>query len=99
MFVTIVEGRLEPAQEADLRSAWEEAANNATRPPGFIESSLIRSEDGTWRVVTVWESQEAVLAMRASGEKPAAPAMFERAGAAPSLTTWTVEGRIDVSRR
>jgi heme-degrading monooxygenase HmoA len=99
MFVTIVEGRPEPSREGDLRSAWEETANTATRPPGFIESSLLRSEDGTWRVVTVWESQEAVVAMRSSGEKPAAPAMFERAGTVPSVTMWTVEGRIDSSSR
>jgi hypothetical protein len=53
----------------------------------------LRAEDGTWRIVTVWESKEAVLTMRASGEPPAALAMFEQAGSKPSVSMWTVEGR------
>lgn len=71
MFVTIVEGAVEAAREGDLRSAWED--KTAVLPAGFIESSLLRAEDGTWRIVTVWESKEAVMAMRASGEPPARP--------------------------
>ena len=91
MYVTIVEGAVEAAREGDLRSAWE--AKTAVPPAGFIESSLLRAEDGTWRIVTVWESKEAVLTMRASGEPPAALAMFEQAGSTPSVSMWTVEGR------
>jgi hypothetical protein len=47
MFVTIVEGAVEPGRERDLRSAWEVTAAGAL-PAGFIESSLLRAEDGTW---------------------------------------------------
>jgi heme-degrading monooxygenase HmoA len=93
MFVTIVEGAVEPGRERDLRSACEVTAAGAL-PAGFIESSLLRTADGTWRVVSVWESKEAVIAMRASGEPPAAPVMFERAGSKPSVSVWTVEGRV-----
>ena len=90
MFVTIVEGTVDAAREADLRSAWE---NKPTAlPAGFIESSLLRGEERIWRIVTVWESKEAVMAMRASGEPPAALVMFERAGARPSVSMWTLEG-------
>jgi len=96
MFVTIVEGKVEDAREADLRSAWEEKTAGVL-PAGFIESSLLRSEDGTWRIVTVWESKEAVIAMRASGEPPAAPVMLERAGSKSSLSMWTVEGRVSAT--
>jgi len=96
MFVTIVEGAVETAREGDLRSAWEETIA-AALPAGFIESSLLRTEDGTWRVVTVWESKEAVMAMRDSGEPPAAPLMFERAGTRPSVSMWTVEGRVSAT--
>jgi heme-degrading monooxygenase HmoA len=93
MFVTIVEGAVEPDREGELRSAWQQNDSAAELPPGFIESSLIRAEDGVWRIVTVWESKGAVMAMREAG-KPAALAMFEQAGARPSVTMWTVEGRI-----
>jgi heme-degrading monooxygenase HmoA len=93
MFVTIVEGAVEDARESDLLSAWKDKTAGAL-PAGFIESSLLRAEGGTWRVVTLWESKEAVMAMRASGEPPAAPVMFEQAGSKPSVSMWTVEGRV-----
>ena len=95
MFVTIVEGAVATAREGDLRSAWEE--RTTVLPAGFIESSLLRTEDGTWRIVTVWDSKEAVMAMRASGEPPAALTMFERAGSTPSVSMWTVEGRVSAT--
>lgn len=96
MFVTMVEGTVEAAREVDLRSAWE-VTRAGTLPAGFIESSLLRAEDGTWRIVSVWESKEAVVAMRASGAAPAALVMFEQAGSKPSVSMWTVEGRVSAT--
>ena len=96
MFVTIVEGAIQAGREDDLRSAWDDKTAGVL-PAGFIESSLLRTEDGTWRVVTVWESKEAVMAMRASGDPPAAPTMFEKAGSKPSVSMWTVEGRVSAT--
>src|SRR3982751_4427328 len=93
MFVTIVEAAVEGNREDDLRAAWDEVTAGVL-PAGFIESSLLRTEDGTWRIVTVWESKDAVLAMRATGEPPAALVVFERAGAEPSVSMSTVEGRV-----
>lgn len=89
MFVTIVEGAVDSTREADLVSAWDEITR---LPDGLIESFLLRGNDGTWRIMTVWESEEIVMAMRAAGE-PAAPAMFRRAGSDPSVSMWTVEAR------
>ena len=94
MFVTIVDGAVDPGREGDLRSGWEE--NTEAVPAGFIESSLLRSESGAWRIVTVWESREAVMAMRAAG-RPAALVMFEQAGSEPSVSMWMVEGRISAT--
>ncbi len=96
MFVTIVEGVVDAEREDDLRASWEATAAGPI-PAGFIESSLLRAEDGTWRIVTVWESKDAVMAMRASGEPPAAPRMFGEVGAEPSLSMWDVEGRISAT--
>jgi heme-degrading monooxygenase HmoA len=93
MFVTIVEAAVEGNREDDLRAAWDEVTAGVL-PGGFIESSLLRTQDGTWRIVTVWESKDAVLAMRATGEPPAALVVFERAGAEPSVSMSTVEGRV-----
>ena len=91
MFVTIVEGEVQPGREDNLRSAWEQRRSEL--PAGLIRSFLLRGEKAAnWRIVTVWESREAVMAMRASGERPAALAMFEQAGADPIPSFWSVEG-------
>jgi heme-degrading monooxygenase HmoA len=96
MFFTIVQGAVGAAREDDLRSAWQDKTDEPL-PAGFIESSLLRSEDGSWRIVTVWESKEAVMGMRALGEPPAALVMFEAAGSTPSVSMWTVEGRVSAT--
>ena len=93
MFVTIVEGVVDPGREDDLRSAWEQRSSD--QPVGFIRSFLLKGENATtWRIVTTWESREAVMAMRASGERPPALVMFEQAGAEPSVSFWTVERHV-----
>jgi heme-degrading monooxygenase HmoA len=92
MFVTMVEGAVEPEHEGDLRGAWS-TRTAGELPPGLIESSLLQGDRGIWRIVTVWESRDAVMAMRASG-RPAALLMFEAAGSNPSVSMWTLEGRV-----
>jgi heme-degrading monooxygenase HmoA len=93
MFVTMVQGAVDAAREGDLRSAWEERTSGEL-PTGLVESYLLRAEDGVWRVVTLWESREAVMAMRATVQKPTAILIFEQAGSGPSVSMWTVEGRV-----
>jgi heme-degrading monooxygenase HmoA len=90
MFVTIVEGEVDPDREDDLRAEWERRRSEL--PVGLVESLLLRGEKSdTWRIVSLWESREAVMAMRASGERPGALAMFEEAGAEPTPSFWNVE--------
>ena len=91
MFLTMVEATVASERESDLRAAWA-AETAGALPSGLVESWLVRGEGGSWRVVTVWESRDAVLAMRSAG-RPAAVVMFEAAGAEPSVSMWTVEGR------
>ena len=96
MFVTIVEGEVDRGREDDLRSAWEDGTSQL--PAGLIESFLVRGEgSATWRIVSVWESREAVMTMRASGERPGALVMFEQAGADPTPSFWSVEGHASPS--
>ena len=66
-------------------------------PAGFIESFLLRTDEGTWRIGTLWESREALMAMRASGGKPAALVMFERAGTRPTVSLWDVDRHVSAS--
>ena len=96
MFVTMVEAPVAAERESDLRAAWAAETGSGDRPAGLLESSLLRSEAGTWRIVTVWESRDAVMAMRSAG-RPAAVVMLEQAGGDPAVSFWTVEGRLPVA--
>ena len=78
--------------QKDLRAAWDE--KTAALPPGLVESFLFHTEGDTWRIVSIWESKEALMALRASGEPPAALVMFERAGAKPMVSFWDVERNV-----
>src|SRR5215211_6054207 len=92
MFATMLKGGVDDARERDLRSAWDERTSGDL-PTGLVESYLMHSDDGKWRIVTLWESKEFVMAMRATVEKPTAILIFEQAGSRPSVSIWTVEGR------
>lgn len=92
MFVTMAEATLPRSRETELREAWNRLVSERQVPPGFVESSLLRSGD-TWRIVTVWESANAVLAMRSAGQ-PAAVVILEAAGGHSDVSMWTVEGHI-----
>ena len=75
-----------------FKAAWDERATGEL-PTGLVESYLMRADDGVWRIVTIWESKEVVMAMRAKVDKPTAILIFEEAGSRPSVSMWTVEGR------
>jgi len=92
MFITTVEGIVEPAREADLQDAWNDVVQ-AGLPAGLLESFLVRSDENRWRIVTIWESREAVITMRAQG-RPAAVVMFETAGARPEASLWDVASHV-----
>jgi heme-degrading monooxygenase HmoA len=89
MVITTVEGPVEESREADLLAAWERATAGVI-PHGFVESTLARTEDGRWRIHTVWESLDAVLAMRATTQRPAAVEVFAAAGAPADVSIWEV---------
>lgn len=92
MFVTMAEASVPRFRETELREAWDALVAAGDVPAGFIESSLLRSGDA-WRIVTVWESANAVLAMRSAGQ-PAALVILEAAGGHADVSMWTVEGRL-----
>jgi hypothetical protein len=58
-------------------------------PDGLLRSELLRT-GGEWRIQTLWRDREALEAMRAGSEEPAAPALFRSVGAEPELTVLEV---------
>jgi heme-degrading monooxygenase HmoA len=93
MVVTTVEGVVEEAREADLLAAWERVTSEPF-PPGLVESTLAKCGDGRWRIHTVWESLEAVRAMRSSTDTPAAIEVFAAAGALTDVSIWDVASHV-----
>src|SRR5207249_8966819 len=87
---TILEAHIPHALQADLRSAYRNAADEAF-PPGLVRSSLLQAtEDRTlWRIETFWESRDALDAMRGKGT-PRGLQIFRAAGAEPTLTVLDV---------
>jgi quinol monooxygenase YgiN len=87
LVVTVLEASVLPERVADLQAAYAEAAHGPF-PPGLVRSSLLqqRSDQTQWRIETVWQSQDALAAMRQSPDKPRGVQIFEAAGAQPSLS-------------
>jgi quinol monooxygenase YgiN len=87
--LTEVAARVEGDREDELRSAFAELLTQPL-PDGLLRTELLRGPDGTWRVQTLWRDREALDAMRASAEPPAAPTLFRLVGAQPVLVVFEV---------
>lgn len=88
--MTIVTAAVPEDQEAALLDGFRSLISGP-KPDGFLRSDLLRSQDGRWVIQTLWRDKEAVLALRASGEPPAARRLLEAVGATPSHDVLTVE--------
>src|SRR5581483_7711120 len=67
MVVTMLEAEVAPERAGDLENAFARETAGPT-PPGLVRSFLLHGP--TWRIATVWESREALEAMRSSGRDP-----------------------------
>lgn len=94
MVLTVLEARVALERANDLQAAY--AAASAKRPPGLISSNLLRdaTDPNLWRIHTLWESREAIEAIRSAGT-PAGVLMFRGAGAEPTLSVFSVIAMIE----
>ena len=90
MVLTVLEAHVPQAREAELQAAYRAAAHDSL-PPGLVRSALLRaaSDPTLWRIETLWESREALEAMRGSGT-PRGVQIFRAAGAEPMLSVLEV---------
>ncbi len=86
--VTVLEAHVPPDRAADLQAAY--AAAKGPLPRGLVRSTLLQdaNDPTSWRIETVWQSHEAVAAVRLAG-RPRGFQIFEAAGTAPSLSMFT----------
>jgi hypothetical protein len=90
MILTVLEAHVDPANQGTLHAAYGDAAHDQL-PTGLVRSTLSHAtHDSTlWRIETLWESREALEAMRGSGT-PRGILIFRAAGAEPTLSVYVV---------
>ena len=90
MVITILEAHVAPEKVALLEEAYEQGIERLDA--GINQTFLLRSSNNpsAWRILTVWQSAEALDAMRRSGETPRGVLMFRAAEADPSLSVFEV---------
>jgi quinol monooxygenase YgiN len=91
MVMTVLEAQVAADRWDALRRSYEARAR-LPDSGAIVESFLIQRTDdaSTWRIVTVWRDQEALDAMRGSGETPTGVLIFRDADAEPRLTVFTI---------
>ncbi len=94
MVMTILEARVSQENWSALEYAYRQAQDD--RDAGLVQSFLIHSlqDPDLWRILTIWESREALSAMRGSTETPRGVLIFRQAGADPSLSIFDIPQNI-----
>jgi quinol monooxygenase YgiN len=88
--ITSVSAVVEPERENELTSGFGELVAG-TMPEGLLRAELLRGQNGTWRIQSLWRDRDALMAVRGSGEPPAALELFRRVGADHTHDVFTVE--------
>jgi heme-degrading monooxygenase HmoA len=87
--LTIVAADVPEGRVADLRSAYEALVASGL-PEGLVETSLLQGEGDEWAIASRWRDRAALVALRASGEPPAALRLFTEVGARPRVGIFDV---------
>ena len=90
MVITILEAQVAPGKAAILEAAYKQAIERLDA--GMRETFLLRDskDSSVWRILTVWESRDALEAMRQSGQTPRGVLIFRAADAEPILSVFDV---------
>lgn len=76
-------------REAELAAMYRELTSGPL-PNGLIRTELLREAGGRWRVQSLWRDVAALEAVRTGRDRPAAPDLFRRVGAEPTLSVFEV---------
>lgn len=87
--LTIVSADVDEGRAHRLTSEFENLLAGGL-PDGLLETRLLGDGQGHWAIHSLWRDRAALDEMRASPEPPAAPALFRRFAAEPSLVVMRV---------
>jgi quinol monooxygenase YgiN len=90
MVMTILEASVDRENWQVLEENYASAIKELE--PGLVQTYLVQAQQdqNLWRIITVWESQEALTKMRESGQTPRGVIMFRAASAEPTLTVFQI---------
>ena len=91
MILTILEAHVKEKYWQELPKIYRDLAID--KPEGLVQSYLAQDKKqlDVWRILTFWQSQEALDAMRATGRTPTGVAIFQRVQAEPTLQTFEIK--------
>lgn len=87
--LTIVTADVDQGRAQELIPAYQLLLGRGL-PDGLLETQLLGDGRGHWAIHSLWRDRAALDAMRAAPEPPAAPTLFRRFSAEPSLVIMEV---------
>jgi hypothetical protein len=87
--LTIVTADIDERRAEELIAAFEMLLAGGL-PEGLLETRLLGDGQGHWAIHSLWQDRASLDAMRAAPEPPAAPALFRRFSAQPTLAIMPV---------
>jgi hypothetical protein len=91
MVLTILEAEVEKQNWQTLQDTYANMTKEV--PPEIKQSFLVQSQSNKscWRILTFWENQAALTAMRESSEIPIGVLIFQKVNTTPSLEILDIE--------
>ena len=87
--LSLVSAVIAPERHADVADAYRSMVETGL-PPVIRETFLLAADDGTIAIATVWESREALDAVRGGTEEPFARRVLREAGGDPEARFFEV---------
>jgi quinol monooxygenase YgiN len=87
--ITVISATIDNGREDDLRAAYE-AVIHEKLPDGLLATALLRGDNNTWQIASLWRDQAALDALRTAPGAPAAPRVFAKAGSEPTVALFDV---------
>ena len=96
MVITILEAQVVPQKASSLEAAFKQAVEQME--PGIVQTFLLHGfkDPNSWKIMTVWQSRQALDEMRQSTETPRGVLIFRAAQAEPILSVFYVAAQASV---
>jgi hypothetical protein len=95
--LSLVSAEIAPERQADVEGAYRSMVERSL-PSEIRETFLLVAEDGTVAIATVWQSREALDAVRAGPEEPFARRVLREAGGDPKGQFFDIAAEAKQSR-